>query len=71
MRFQPNLLQDEPTGDRFLTADGQHGFAIHPYVWHVFPALSSSPDASKGTGLQGIHFAGLLAIETVSDGPDE
>ena len=22
--FQPDLLPDEPVGDRFLTADGQH-----------------------------------------------
>ena len=57
MHFQPDLLPDEPMGDRFLTADGHHDSTIRASVWPIL--LSSSPylDTSKGTGLQG---TGLL-----------
>ena len=58
MHFQPNLLPNEPTGDRFLVVDGQHGSAIQPSVWHVLPASSPYPDASEGTGLQGTGLLG-------------
>ena len=58
MRFQPDLLPDEPTDDRFLTANGQHGFAIQPSIWSVLPASSPYSDASKGTSLQGTDLLG-------------
>ena len=51
MHFQSVHLPDEPTGDRFLTADGQHDSTIQPYVWHVPPALFLYPDANEGTSL--------------------
>ena len=57
VHFQPDLLPDEPAGDRFLATDGQHGSATQPSVWPALPALSPYPDASEGTGLQG---TGLL-----------
>ena len=53
MHFQPNLLPDEPSCDRFLAANGQHGSAIQPSVWPVLPASSPYLDASEGTSLQG------------------
>ena len=53
VHFQLDLLPDEPARDHFLTADGQHSFAIQPSVGPVLPTLSPSPDASEGTGLQG------------------
>ena len=49
--FRSVHLPDEPVGGRFLVTDGQHGSAIHPYVWLVPPALSPYPDANEGTGL--------------------
>ena len=51
MRSQPDLLPDEPTGDRFLAADGQHSSTIQLSVWPVLPASSPYPDVSEGTGL--------------------
>ena len=57
MYFQPYLLPNEPTSDRFLTTDGQHDFAIQTSVWHVLPASSPYLDTSERIGLQGI---GLL-----------
>ena len=56
MHFQPDLLPDEPVGNRFLTVDGQQGFAIQPSVWPVLPASSPYPDANEGSGLQGTGF---------------
>ena len=63
VRFHLDLLPDEPAGDRFLAVGGQHDSTIQPFVWHVLPASSPYPDASKGTG--------LLAIAIRSDEPDE
>ena len=40
MRFHPNLLSDEPVGDRFLVVDAQHDSVIQSSVWHVLPASS-------------------------------
>ena len=51
MRFHPDLLLDEPAGDRSLIADGQHDSTIQPSIWPVLPALFPYPDASEGTGL--------------------
>ena len=51
MHFHSVCLPDEPVGGRFLTADGQHGSATQSSIWHVPPALSPYPKASKGTGL--------------------
>ena len=58
MFFHLNPLPNEPTGDRSLAADGQHDSAIQPFVWVVLLALSSYPDASEGTGLQGTDLLG-------------
>ena len=58
MHFQLDLLPNEPTGDRFLAVDGQHGSAIQPYVWPVLLASSPYSNASKGTGLQGTGLLG-------------
>ena len=52
MHFQFDLLPNEPAGDRFLVANGQHGSAIQPSVWPIPPALSPYLDANKGTDLQ-------------------
>ena len=66
--FHPDPLPNEPADDRFLTADGQHGSAIQPYVWLVLLASPPYPDSNEGTGLQGID---LLAIAIGSDELDE
>ena len=58
VRFHPDLFPDEPTGDRFLVVDGQHGFTIQPYFWLVLLVSSPYPDASEGIGLQGIDLMG-------------
>ena len=58
MRFHPDPLPNEPAGDRSLTADGQHGYAIQPSVWHVLLASPPYLDASEGTGLQGTDLLG-------------
>ena len=68
MSFHPDLLPDEPAGDRSLAADGQHGSVIQPSVWPILPTSSPYPDTSEGTGLQGTD---LLAIVIGSDEPDE
>ena len=52
-RFHPDLLPDEPTGDRSLVADGQHSSATQPYVLPVLPVSSLYPDANEGTDLLG------------------
>ena len=57
VHFPSNLLPGELVGDRFLTADGQHGSTIQPFVWPDLPALSLYLDARGGTGLPG---TGLL-----------
>ena len=57
MYFQPDLLPDDPAGDRFLGAYGQHSSAIQLSVCPVLPALSPYPDANEGTSLEG---TGLL-----------
>ena len=58
MRFHPNLLLDEPVGDRFLVVDAQHGSVIQSSVWHVLPASSPYPDGNEGTSLQGTDLLG-------------
>ena len=58
MRFQPDLLLNEPIGDRFLATDGQHGSAIQPSVWPFLPASSPYPNTSEGTGLQETNLLG-------------
>ena len=58
MHSQPDLLPDEPAGDRFLAADGQNDSVIQPSVWPVLLASSPYPDVSEGTGLQGIDLLG-------------
>ena len=58
VHFHPDPLPNELEGDRFLAADGQHGYAIQPSVWPVLLASSPYPDASKETGLQGSDLLG-------------
>ena len=58
MRFHHDLLPDEPVGDRFLDADGQHSSVIQPSVWPILPISSPYLDASKGTGLEGTGLLG-------------
>ena len=58
MHFRSVRLPDEPASGHFLTANGQHGYAIRPSVWLVPPALPPYPDASEGTGLPGIDSLG-------------
>ena len=58
MHFQPNLLPDEPVGDHFLAAYGQHVSTIQPFVWSVLLASSRYPDANEGTCLRMIEFLG-------------
>ena len=42
MSFHPDLLPDEPAGDRSLAVDGYHDSAIHPFVWPILPTSSLS-----------------------------
>ena len=51
MHFQSVRLPDEPAGSHFLVVDGQHGFAIQPFVWSIPPALPPYSEASKGTSV--------------------
>ena len=61
MHFRSVRPPGEPTGGRFLAADGQHGSAIRPYVWLVPPALPPYPSVSEGIGLPGIDSLGCLS----------
>ena len=60
MRFgrDNNPLPNELAGDCSLTADGQHGSVIQPYVWPVLLTSPPYPDASEGTDLQGTDLLG-------------
>ena len=51
MHFRYVLILNEPAGDRFLAADGQHDSVIQSSIWHASPALSPYPNAGEGTGL--------------------
>ena len=54
MRFHPNLLPDEPVGDRFLVVDAQHDSVIQSSVWHVLPTSSPYPDVTKELVFKGL-----------------
>ena len=58
MHFHPDLLPNEPTGDRSLTTNGQHGSAIQPFVWPALLASFPYPDYSEETGPQGSDLLG-------------
>ena len=58
MHFQLDPLPNEPTSDRSLATDGQHGSAIQPSVWPALLASFPYPDASEATGLQGTDLLG-------------
>ena len=58
MHFHPDPLPNEPAGDRSLTADSQHGFAIQPSVRPTLLASFPYPDASEETGPQGTDLLG-------------
>ena len=58
MHFHPDPLPNEPADDCSLVVDGQHGSAIHPFVWPALLASFPYPDANDEIGPQGIDLMG-------------
>ena len=58
MYFHLDPFPNEPTGNRSLAIDDQHGSAIQPSVWPALLALFPYPNVSEEPSHQGTDLLG-------------